>query len=193
METRAHPEVDLARRLLAGDAEAFERFVEVFRSKIFQYSFLMCGQRDDAEEVAQETLLKVFENIHQLREPERVKPWVFQIARNACLMMRRKSIFAPGEEVSLDGSARQLEISDSSAQPDRETLRQEVRDRLHGAICELPPMYRSVILLRDVEELSTEETAEVLDLSLDVVKTRLRRARLMVREKLDDSLRPGGT
>ena len=80
---------------MTGDANAFDRFVEHFRAKIFHYSWLMCGQREDAEDVAQDTLLNVFESFDQLREPERVRPWVFRIARNACLMKRRKSVFAP--------------------------------------------------------------------------------------------------
>jgi len=94
-------ETELARRLVTGDDKAFDRFVEHFRAKIFQYSWLMCGQREDAEEVAQDTLLKVFENFDQLREPERVRPWIFRIARNACLMQRRRSVFAPPHELSL--------------------------------------------------------------------------------------------
>ena len=182
----------LARQMLAGSTEAFDSFVETFRSKVFQYSFLMCGQREDAEEVAQETLLKVFESIDQLRDPERVKPWVFQIAKNVCLMMRRKSIFAPAAEISLDerrpghdGGSHQLEIVDSGDLPDAELLRHEMQQHLHAAIGGVPQMYRSVLLLRDVEGLSTEETAQVLDLSIDVVKTRLRRARLMLRHEMD--------
>jgi RNA polymerase sigma-70 factor, ECF subfamily len=180
----ARPEVTLARQLLAGDASAFDRFVDIFRSRIFQYSFLMCGHREDAEEVSQETLLKVFENIDQLRQPERVKAWVFQIAKNACLMMRRKSIFAPREEVSLDEPGPQ--IRDAGALPDSQLLQRELHDRLSAAIRELPHLYRAVFLLRDVEELSTEETAKILDLSTDVVKTRLVRARKMIRAKLGE-------
>src|SRR5450759_1493566 len=79
-------ETELARALLAGESHAFERFVEHFRSKVFHYSWLMCGSPEDAEEVAQETLLKVFESFDQLREPDRVRAWVFRIARNVCLM-----------------------------------------------------------------------------------------------------------
>ena len=173
---------------MAGETQAFDRFVEIFQSRIFQYSFLMCGQREDAEEVAQETLLKVFENIDQLREAERVKPWVFQIAKNACLMMRRKSIFAPREELSLDEPAAQ--VRDSAALPDNGVLRRELHDRLHDAIRALPHLYRAVLLLRDVEELSTDETAKILDLTTDVVKTRLKRARRMVRDRLDGTLEP---
>lgn len=183
---------------MAGDQGAFDRFVEVFHSKIFQYLLLMCGQREDAEEVAQDTLFKVFENIDQLRDPERVRPWVFRIARNACYMRRRKSVFAPTQELSLDdllphseqeGGHRKLEIADWSALPDDQVLRAELRDVIHQAIQELPEIYRAVILLRDVEELNTDEAAQVLDVTPESVKTRLHRARLAVRQKLDKYLR----
>ena len=176
------PEAGLARQLLAGDPGAFDRFVDSFRSRVFQYSFLMCGRREDAEEVAQETLLRVFEKIDQLREPEHVKPWVFQIAKNACRMMRRKSIFAPREELPLDGSA--PEIGDRSALPDQLAIQHELHDRLSAAIRQLPQIYRAVFLLREVEELSTEETAKILGLSADVVRTRLLRARRAMRKEL---------
>ena len=175
--------------------------MEHFRAKIFHYSWLMCGQREDAEEVAQETLLKVFENFDHLREPERVRPWVFRIAKNACLMKRRKSVFAPSQELSLDdflpamdheGGHVKLQIADWSGLPDRQLLQSEMKQVLDAAIGDLPENYRSVILLRDVEELSTIETAQILDLTEDVVKTRLHRARLAVRQKLDEYLRTDG-
>jgi RNA polymerase sigma-70 factor (ECF subfamily) len=190
-------EVELARRLAAGDAGAFDRFVEHFRGKIFHYSWLMCGHREDAEEVAQDTLLKVFESFDQLREPERVRPWVFRIAKNACLMKRRKSVFAPAHELSLDelmpvregeGEGK-LQIADWSRLPDAQALDSELRAAIHGAITSLPEIYRSVILLRDVEELSTEETAQILDVTEQTVKMRLHRARLAVRQILDEYLR----
>jgi len=187
-------EIQLAKALVAGEPEAFDRFVEHFRTKIFRYTWLMCGHREDAEEVAQETLLKVFESFDQLREPEHVRSWVFRIARNACLMKRRKSVYAPTQELSLDefmpavhehGDHIHLEIADWSNLPDARVLRSELKSVLDSAIAELPDIYRSVVLLRDVEELSTEETAKILDLSLDVVKTRLHRGRLAIRQKLD--------
>jgi RNA polymerase sigma-70 factor (ECF subfamily) len=195
-------EIELARELLAGNPAAFDRFVEHFRSKIFQYSWMMCGHREDAEEVAQETLLKVFESFEQLREPKRVRAWVFRIAKNACLMKRRKSIFAPKRELSLDelmpvshreGEQVKIEIADWSALPDEEVLRSELRHVLRQAMTDLPEIYRSVILLRDVEEFSTEETAQILDIGTDVVKTRLHRARLAVRQTLDRYLRNAGS
>jgi len=178
-------ETELARALLAGEADAFERFVEHFRSKVFHYSWLMCGRPEDAEEVAQETILKVFENFDQLREPERVRAWVFRIAKNACLMQRRKSVFAPAHELSLDELPPTLDVPDAAGPPDRELLRSELRAVVDRIIAELPQSYRAVVLLRDMEELSTEETAQILDLSTDVVKTRLHRGRLAMRQKLD--------
>jgi RNA polymerase sigma-70 factor (ECF subfamily) len=191
-------EVELARELLAGNLAVFDEFIAGFRSRLFQYSLMVCGHREDAEEVAQDTLLKVFESFEQLREPERVRAWVFRIARNACLMKRRKSVFAPAQELSLDelmpvsgyeDGRKKLEIADWSALPESEVLRTELKDVLSKAIQALPEIYKTVLLLRDVEELSTGETARILDVSEDVVKTRLHRARLAVRKDLDGYLR----
>jgi RNA polymerase sigma-70 factor (ECF subfamily) len=191
-------DTDLARSLLAGEPGAFDHFVETYRPKIFQYTYMMCGHREDAEEVAQETLLKVFEKLDQLREPERMKAWVFRIARNACFMKRRKSTYAPAQELSLDelmpafrqdGEQRKMEIADWSALPDDQAINSQLGRMLRRSIEELPDIYRSVILLRDMEELSTQETAEVLDITEDTVKTRLHRARLAVRKSLDAQLR----
>ncbi len=188
----------LARELLAGSPAAFERFVEVYHGKLFRYTFTMCGHREDAEEVAQETLLKVFESLNQLRDPERLKPWVFRIAKNACLMKRRKSVFAPQAEISLDelmpgksgdGDGMRLEIADWSALPETLAMDAELRGALQDAVGALPESYRAVFLLRDVEDLSTEEAADVLGVSEDVVKTRLHRARLALRKQLDEHLR----
>ncbi len=178
-------EIELARALAAGEPHAFERFVEHFRSKIFHYSLLVCGQPDDAEEVAQETLLRVFQSFDQLREPEHVRGWVFRIARNACLMQRRRSVFAPAHELSVEDLPPTSEVADAAHLPDGQLEESEVRALLDRVIAELPPSYRPVVLLRDVEELSTEETALILDLSIDVVKTRLHRARAAMRQKLD--------
>ncbi len=195
---QVNDEIELARGLLSGKPEAFERFVEVYQTKVFHYSLLMCGHREDAEEVAQETLMNVFTHFDQLREPERVRGWVFRIAKNACFMKRRKSVFAPARELSLeelmpaqdhDGDGVRLQIADWSPLPDSEVLRGELRAQLDAAIGALPEIYRSVLLLRDVEELSTEEAAEVLGVTQDVIKTRLHRARLAVRKSLDEYLR----
>lgn len=184
-------DTELAEGLLNGDPGAFEQFVEAYRTKLFNYTYLMCGHREDAEEVAQETLLKVFGSFDQLREPERLKSWVFRIAKNFCLMKRRRSAFAPKSELSLDQlrPASGFDVADFSALPDHGVFNAQLRTALDNAVRELPDMYRSVFLLRDVEELTTEETAHVLEVSEDVVKTRLHRARLALRQHLDQHLK----
>ena len=129
--------------VVEGRVEAFDDFVENFRTRVFQYSYLMCGHREDAEEVAQDTLLKVFENFASLREPEKVRSWLFRIAKNACLMKRRRSIFAPEHEISLeryahdpgpDGGQYGREIAGDRELPDAELYRQEMNTSLTRAI-----------------------------------------------------------
>jgi RNA polymerase sigma-70 factor, ECF subfamily len=193
-------DLQLASDLMARRAGAFDRFVDTYHVRLFQYTYLMCGSREDAEEVSQETLLQVFKNLDQLHDPGRLKSWVFRIAKNACLMKRRKSTFAPSRELSLDdymparsgAEGRKIEIADWSHLPEDDLLRRELRATLGRAIAELPEIYRSVLLLRDVEGLRSDRTAEVLDLSVDTVKQRLHRARLAVRARLDEYLRNAG-
>ncbi len=190
-------DIQLAKELLSGKPEGFDRFVDVYHTKLFQYAYLMCGNCEDAEEVSQETLLNVFKTMDQLREPARLKAWVFRIAKNACLTKRRRSVFAPSRVVSLEelmprrsaADDRSIEIADWRKLPDASLLQSELRETLSEAISELPEMYRSVLLLREVEGLSTDETAEVLELNETAVKQRLHRARLAVRAKLDEYLR----
>ena len=197
MQSGELPDIEIAQALLDGRPGAFESFVDAYRAKLFNYSFLMCGQREDAEEVSQETLLKVFESFDQLREPARLKSWVFRIAKNFCLMKRRKSVFAPEVEISLDevkparrdGVPGGLDIADWSALPEDIAANSQLRTALDEAVRELPEIYRSVFLLRDVEELTTDEAAQILDVSAEVVKTRLHRARLALRQRLDQYLR----
>jgi len=186
-------EVSWARRLLDGDPSAFTPFVESFQTKVFQYSWMMCGQRADAEEVAQDTLLRVFESFDQLRDPRQVKSWVFRIAKNYCLMKRRRSVYAPERELSLDellpgrgerSTPLAAQVPDEGERPDARLLRGELSTEIEAALRELPESYRSVVLLRDVEGLSTTEAAEILDLSADTVKQRLHRGRLALRQRL---------
>jgi RNA polymerase sigma-70 factor (ECF subfamily) len=174
------PEVEWARKLMAGDKAAMQPFVESFQRKIFNYTWLMCGQREDAEEVAQDTLLKVFENWDQLRSAEQVKPWVFRIARNCCLMKRRQSVFAPVETVPIEDVA----LAAAGEAADERVIRQELNAELERALREIPETYRAVVLLRDAEDMSTAETAALLEISEDNVKQRLHRGRAMLKKLL---------
>lgn len=188
--------IQLVKDLQSGVPGAFERFVDLYRPRIFTFSYGMCGHREDAEDVAQETLLQAFRKLGTLRAPEALHAWLFRIARNACLLKRRKSKFAPEHELSLDEYLPRKDgegapdIPDWSQLPDELLLNEEAGEQLRRAIGSLAPKYRMVLLLRDVQRLSTAEVAAIIGASEDAVKTQLHRARLAVRAQLTEYLRP---
>ncbi len=172
-----------------GEPGAFDTFVERYGQRLLAFGQRMCGHREDAEDVFQETLLKAFEGLKDLREPRAVRTWLFRVAANACLMKRRKQ--ARAREISLDAfkppgweEGRIVEIPDWSGLPQDSAERAELRRALERGFAELPPEYRIVMLLRDVEGLSTRETAEALGIREPAVKMRLHRARMAMREHL---------
>ncbi|MDQ7006538.1 MAG: sigma-70 family RNA polymerase sigma factor [Acidobacteriota bacterium] len=181
-------------RLRNDEPGAFDLFVDRFGDRIYGFGLRMCGEVEDARDVFQETLLQAYQKIGQLKHPEALKSWLYRVASNACLMKRRKGKFEPRRELSLDElmpSGREglrVEIPDPGRLPDEEAASGELRELLREAIAELPEHYRIVLVLRDMEQLSTREVAEALDLAETAVKMRLHRARLMVRQRLEELL-----
>ena len=181
----------LAEALIAGRPEAFEPFVERFGPLILNFGRRMCGQRDDADEVLQETLMKAYLSVKDLRDPAALKTWVYRVAANACLNMRRRGKNEPKREIRLDEVVPSPEkdgappqIADWSGLPLDRILQGELKTRLEQAILALPKDYRITLLLRDQEDLSTRDTAEILGISETLVKVRLHRARLALRKEL---------
>jgi RNA polymerase sigma-70 factor (ECF subfamily) len=170
---------------------AFDAFVERYGGRLFAFGMRMCGHREDAEDVFQETLLKAFTGLAQLREPGAVRTWLFRVASNQCLMKRRSEKSDPSRGISLEQlkppgweEGRPVDIPDWSDLPEDGAGRSELRAALEDAIVDLPPDYKIVVVLRDVEGLTTGETAEVLGLGLPAVKMRLHRARMALRDRL---------
>ncbi len=192
----------LALALRDGRPEAFEPFAERFGPLILNFGRRMCGHRDDAEEVMQETLLKAFLSLKDLRDPSALRAWVYRVAANACMKMRRRGRHQPMERpLSLDelvpqpsGDGAPPQIADWSNLPLDRLLRGELSAALEQAILALPKEFRVILVLRDQEGLSTREAADVLGISATLVKVRLHRARLALRRSLDAYLagRPGG-
>jgi len=180
----------LLERIHADDPAAFDEFVERYGSRIYGFGLKVCGESEDARDVAQDTLLKAYLSLKQLQEPKALKSWLYRVAANACLMKRRKGKFEPQRELSLEelmpaGPAEATaELPDPGDLPDDELARAELRRAVRAAIRELPPHYRIVLVLRDMEQLTTKEAAEALDLPESTVKMRLHRARLMIRQQL---------
>jgi RNA polymerase sigma-70 factor (ECF subfamily) len=192
--SRARREPDdrtLAESLIAGRPEAFEPFVERFGPLIRSFGRRMCGHRDDGDEVLQETLMKAYLSLKELRDPGALRTWVYRVAANACLKMRRRGRSEPKREISLDevlpgpgGDGAPPQVADWSGLPLDHLLRGELKARLEREILALPKDYRITLLLRDQESLSTRDTAEILGISETLVKVRLHRARLALRKAL---------
>ena len=177
---------------------AFDEFVSRYGDRIYGFGLRMCGEREDARDIVQETLIKAFESLKTLKEPKALKSWLYRVASNACLMKRRKGKFEPARELSLEElmpagqSSATFEIPDEGIAPDASVAREQTRQAVREAIRALPPNYRIVLLLRDIEQLSTRETAEALSLPETTIKMRLHRARLGVRKFLETGAMPVG-
>lgn len=171
-----------------GDAKAFSELLRRYEGKIFRLALHITQNREDAEDVLQEAFLKAYEHLDQFQGQSKFYTWIVRIAVNQALMKLRKR--KTDRSVSLDETidtgedtvAREIAAWDEN--PEQQYSREEINQILSSAIDGLAPIYRAVFVLRDVDELSTEETAEALDLSIPAVKSRLLRARLQLRDKL---------
>lgn len=188
---------DLISRFKHGSGEAMEQIVQRYEESIFNFVLRMCGQEQDAEDVMQDTFLSAFKSLGSFREETKLKNWLFRIASRACLRKRRKRKFEPRHEIPLEsliheeGSGKKAEIPDWPSDPADDLLRSELKEVIGEAIRSLPPKYRLVFSLRDIQGFDTEETAEILGIKAQSVKTRLHRARLYLREKLSDHFPAG--
>ena len=176
--------------LKAGDREEFARLVETYSGVIYRLAQKMLDNSQDAEDVLQETFIKAYRHIAGFDGRARLSTWLYRIATNEALMLIRHrkqpalSIEAPYPAGDNGDSQQPLQIVDWCCLPEEEFMSDESRLALDRAVDELTPALRVVFLLRDIEGLSTQETAEALDISEAAVKTRLSRARLQLREKL---------
>ncbi|HEX9288765.1 MAG TPA: sigma-70 family RNA polymerase sigma factor [Anaeromyxobacteraceae bacterium] len=173
----------------AGDKAAIERLLERHQNRIFRFGMKMCGAVEDAQDVLQETLIAAARGIPDFRGASSVSTWLYTIARSFCLKHHRTSKFAPVHVESLDDVASEAhDIADAQRGPEELAAGKQVRTALQDAIGGLDPMYREVLVLRDVEGLSAAEVADVLGLSVEAVKSRLHRARVTVRQVIAPAL-----
>jgi RNA polymerase sigma-70 factor (ECF subfamily) len=181
-------EGDLVDRAKAGDMEAFAELVRRYERRIYRMARQITQNDEDAEDVLQDSFLKAFEHLDSFQGQSKFYTWVTRIAVNESLMKLRKR--KSDRTVSLDENietdeepiVREIAVWDDT--PESKYSQEELRQILDRAIDSLKPIFRTVFILRDVEELSTEETAEMLGLSVAAVKSRLLRARLQLRERL---------
>jgi len=184
----------MIRRIADGEAQLFHELIRPLERAVYVTLYLLLRSESDAEDAAQEAFIKVYRNLKNFRGESRFSTWVLSIARNEGLAILRKRgsrVMEPLEPVMEEesGDFTPALLTDWREVPAEALERKELGDCLRRAILELPPIYREVVELRDVEELDVQETAHVLGITAGAVKVRLHRARMMLQKSLTPVLK----
>ena len=187
-QTNVDGDLALVERAQGGDETAFEELINRYERKVFRLAKNITNNQEDAEDVLQETFLKVYAHLNGFQGNSRFYTWLVRIAVNEALMKLRKRksdrTVSMDDEIDTGEDTMVREIAVWEDDPEQRYSHEEIKTILDEAVADLRPAFRTVFVLRDIEELSTEETAQMLDLSIPAVKSRLLRARLQLREKL---------
>jgi RNA polymerase sigma-70 factor, ECF subfamily len=183
----------LVRHAQTGSRQAMERLLMRSQEVAYRFSLLVCGHAYDAEDAMQEALLKTYRYAAQIQQPEAFRTWLYRTVKNACLISRRRRVDEPVRVLSLDelmptpdGSVQTIDAPDQGKTPDQVLANRRLARALRAALSKLPDQYRLIVFLREVEGLSTREVAKVAGISEANVKTRLHRARLFLRQQLEE-------
>ena len=173
-----------------GDRKALTELVGKYEQTVYNFSYKICRNRERAEHTMQETFLSMVKNIKQFSGDSKLSTWLYRVVANHCLMLARsENKFGFTSLDDDDSLIDEKNIADWKVTPDKVTENNELKDMLDEAIQKLAPEYRVVFMLRDVEGLSTEETAKMVELSIPAVKSRLHRARAFLRNELNERLK----
>src|SRR5579871_684449 len=165
----------------------FESLTQRHKDSVYRQMIRVCGNREDAEDVLLEALLKAYRHLDQLRDSVAFQAWLGQIARRVCWQLKERESLLPLLQLStLQGEG--MEIPGDLPAPDQQLARRQMKQLLDDAVAALPPTYRAVYELRDIEDRQGDEVAQKLGLSRAAMKSRLHRARQMVRAHLDSAL-----
>jgi len=172
----------------SGDKKALAQVVKKYEQTIYNFAFKICRDRDKAEQIMQETFYSMVKSLHQFDGKSKLSTWLYRIVTNHCLMLARK--LKSRQFISIDddeGLFEERYAADWNSIPYKGAENKELKEKLDNAIKKLAPEYRMIFLLRDVEGLSTEETAQVAELTIPAVKSRLHRARAFLRKELNEA------
>jgi RNA polymerase sigma-70 factor, ECF subfamily len=185
------PELIRATHLLHLDTpEAAEEAIGLLQNTVYSFSMKVCGHSEDAEDTMQEVLFRSLHHLARIQTPQQLAVWLYTVTRNRCWRMRRKPAHAPAKILSLEelmpsDEELGLLLQDAGNGPESDVLHAEEHRLLHRAILRIPPRLRIVLVLHDMEELTTEQVAQILDLQQGTVRIRLHRARLSVRKEMN--------
>ena len=177
------------REVLKGDQNAFGEIVEIYKDKVFQLCFRMLGNRHEAEDMAQEAFVRAYVNIHTFNIKLKFSTWLYRIATNLCIDRIRKKkpdYYLDAEVAGTDGLNMYSQIAADIENPSDEVESLEIHDTIQKEILKLPEKYRSVIVLKYIDELSLKEISEILDMPVGTVKTRIHRGREALRKQLSN-------
>lgn len=189
--TRPDEDLSLIQDIHSGNMDRFPELVSRYEGQLYRFGLRICRDPRDAEDLVQDTFLNVFRFLKDFRFETRFRNWLYRVAATTCWKKKRKPRFAPETELSLEEFLPQenndlpADVPQWAAQPIEQVLNQELRRMLENALHELPDLYRWVLVLRDMEGFSTAETSAILNTTSSNVKVRLHRARLYLREKLE--------
>jgi RNA polymerase sigma-70 factor, ECF subfamily len=185
-------EAELVSELQAGSESAFDYLVTHFHASVYNLVHGILGDAADAADVTQEVFLRVFRGIGGFRSSSSLKTWIYRVSVRQALNHRRWCWRHHRMQVSIDADGEEtfpgIELKDGEATPFEQFAMHEVQARVRGALAAVPPVFRSAVILRDLEGLSYEEVAEVLEISVGTVKSRILRGRRMLKELLDPLL-----
>ena len=184
---------EMVRQAAVGDTAAMERLLMQAQEVAYRFSLLVCGHPEDAEDVMQDALLNTYRHVSQIKDPEAFRTWLYQTVRNACLMKRRRRVDQPAHMTSIeqggsdaDGQPTSMDLPDTQRPADQMLIDGAQSERLRHALSKLSPGYRVIVVLREMEGLSTREVAIITGFSEANVKQRLHRARMMLRHALGE-------
>ncbi|MCG3089862.1 RNA polymerase sigma factor SigW [Sporosarcina cyprini] len=173
--------------VLKGNHEAFEEIVTMFQHRLYQVCYRMLGNRQEAEDIAQEAFVRAYVNIHTYDQKRKFSTWLFRIATNLCIDRIRKKkpdYYLDAEVPGTEGLNMYSQIAAAGDLPEEEVEKMETQERIQYEIGRLPDKYRSVIILRYMEELPLQEISDILELPLGTVKTRVHRGREALRKQM---------
>ena len=188
LDLKTAADAELVRSAQEGESRAFDELVLRYRDKVYRLAYKILRHEDDAAEALQDAFMSAFRGIKNFKVESTFSTWLYRIATNASLMKyrrRREGHVSLEQSQSPDGSGEPLQIPDWSAQPLGDLLNSETREVMEEGVAKLPEELRTVFVLRDIEELSNAEVAEILNLSVAAVKSRLHRARIFLRDRLN--------
>jgi len=195
MPATVEQEKDLIARILAGEVNLFHELVRPYEKLVYVTIFTMLRNETEAEDGAQEVMINAFRHLKNFRGDAKFSTWLVTIAMNEARQRLRRARTAPHESLDEDMEGKEGDftpavLTDWREIPSEVLEKKEMREKLRAAVAQLPPIYREVLVLRDLEELNQEETAAALGINVTLVKVRLHRARMMLQKLLAPYLRP---